>query len=563
MKSETKRCQNCKKDFIIEPDDFGFYEMVKVPPPVWCPHCRLLRRMAWFGCRILYKRKCDFTGENIITFYHPDVHCKVYKQDIWWSDKWDAKSYGRDYDFSRPFFDQYRELLEEVPRASLNTEYTSLSNSEYCNAASYLKNCYLCFSNVTGEDNAYTTFTLRLTNCLDVAYSVDSDLCYEIVDVGHCFQTFFSQDCHNCQNVYFSRDLVNCSNCFNCTSLRNKTYCIENVQYKKEDYDKKIKEFNFGSIKNLEKIKEKAYNFSLKYPRRILRGINNVNVRGEYIYNCRNAHDVYYVSDSENIKHSQLFVKGGVKNSYDFTYFGSSSELMYESTWCGHSNNNVRFAVWNYRNHDTEYTFSCHGCEYIFGCVGLNKASYCIFNKQYTKEKYFSLVEKIKAQMNEMPFTDKRGLEHRYGGQIPADLSPWAYNETKAYEFFPITKEEAIAKGFTWRDPDEREYLPATIKLPDHIKDVTDDILKAILKCDACGKNYQIIPKELTYLRRFNFPIPNHCPLCRDRARIKQLNPMQIYERKCDKCRAKIETSYAPGRPEIVYCESCYKKEVY
>ena len=82
-------------------------------------------------------------------------------------------------------------------------------------------------------------------------------------------------------------------------------------------------------------------------------------------------------------------------------------------------------------------------------------------------------------------------------------------------------------------------------------------------KCSDCGKNYQIIPKELVFLRRFNLPIPDHCPLCRDRARIKQMNPIQIYKRKCDKCKTDMETSYSTDRPEIVYCESCYKQEVY
>ena len=563
MKTESKKCESCKKDFIIEPDDFGFYEMIKVPPPVWCPECRRLRRMVWYSYRILYKRKCDFTGENIITFYHPDVPCKIYKQDVWWSDKWDAKSYGRDYDFSRPFFEQYKELLQEVPRAALHTEYTTLTGSEYCNAVSYLKNSYLCFKNITGENCAYVNVGLNTKDSLDLAYCAEPELCYEIVDVGYFFQTFFSQDCHNCQNVYFSRDLMNCIDCFGCTSLRNKNYCIFNEQLTKEEYEKRIKELDFGSTTNLQKFKKQAYDFSLKYPRRELRGKNNVNTSGEYIYNSRNAHNVYYVSDSENIRYSQLFIKGGVKNSYDYTAFGSNSELMYECTWSGHLCNNVRFAVWNYRNHDTEYTFSCHGCEYVFGCVGLNKASYCIFNKQYSKEEYFPLVEKIKKQMNEMPFIDRRGLEHRYGSQIPIDLCPWAYNESTAYEFFPITKEEALAKGFTWRDPDQREYQDASMVVPDHIKDVADDILKAVLKCEACGKNYQIIPKELQFLRRFNLPIPNHCPLCRDRARIKQLNPMQTYNRKCDKCDTAIETSYTPDRSEIVYCESCYKQEVY
>ena len=562
-KNENKICQSCKKDFTIESDDFGFYEQIKVPPPVWCSQCRLLRRMAWYGYRILYKRKCDFTGENIITFYHPDVPCKIYKQNIWWSDKWDPKSYGRNYDFTRPFFEQYKELMVEVPKASLHTEYTTMVNSEYCNAASFQKNGYLCFKHITGEDSAYTNVVLNTKDSFDVAYSVDLELCYETVDVGHCFQTFFSQDCHNCQKVYFSVDLVNCSDCFGCTSLRNKSHCIFNKQLTKEEYEKKIKEFDFGSRLNLQKIKKQAYDFSLKYPRRAVRGINNVNFSGEYIYNSRNAHSVYYVSDAENIKYAQLFIKGGTHNCYDFTAFGTSSEWVYEATWTGYNTSNVKFSVWNYRNHDTEYTFGCHGSEYLFGCVGMNKASYCIFNKQYTKEEYFPLIEKIKKQMNEMPFVDRRGLEHRYGGQIPIDLCPWAYNESTAYEFFPLTKEETLAKGFTWRDPDAREYLDATIVLPDHIKDITDDILKAVLKCVDCGKNYQIIQKDLIFLRRFNLPIPNHCPLCRDRARIKQLNPMQTYERKCDKCDIVILTSYAPDRPEIVYCEDCYKQEVY
>ena len=33
MESESKVCQNCKKDFIIETEDFNFYEKMKVPAP--------------------------------------------------------------------------------------------------------------------------------------------------------------------------------------------------------------------------------------------------------------------------------------------------------------------------------------------------------------------------------------------------------------------------------------------------------------------------------------------------------------------------------------------------
>ena len=562
MNSETKICQSCKAQFVIEPDDFGFYEQMKVPPPTWCPQCRLLRRMNWYGYRILYRRKCDLTGEPIITFYHPDLPCKVYKQEAWWGDGWDPLSYGREYDFSRSFFAQYKELLDAVPRAALHTEYTTMINSEYSNSSSYQKNCYLCFKHITGEDTAYTNVALRTKNSFDVAYSADPELCYEIVDVRRCYQAFFSQDCEDCRDVYFCNDLVGCSDCVGCTGLRKKQYCIFNEQLTKEEYQKRFAEFDFGTPESISEFRAKAYKLSLLSPRKAFYGHNNANSSGEYVYNSKNARDVYFVSDSENVRYSQLFMKGGTKNAYDFTAFGSSSEWVYEATWTGLNTNNVKFSVWNYRNHDTEYTFGCHGAGNLFGCVGMRKGEYCILNKQYTKEEYFELVGRIKKQMMEIPYIDKLGREYRYGEALPAEFSPWPYNETTAYEFFPITKEEALTNGFSWRDPDPREYKEATMVVPEHIKDVTDEILKAILKCESCAKNYQVIPMELQFLRRFKFPIPRQCPLCRDRARIRQLNPMQTHNRKCDKCQKSITTSYSPDRKEIVYCEQCYQAEV-
>jgi len=68
-KSQNIVCQNCKKDFIIEPEDFNFYKKIKVPPPTFCPECRLVRRMISTNERVLYKRKCDLTGERILSMY--------------------------------------------------------------------------------------------------------------------------------------------------------------------------------------------------------------------------------------------------------------------------------------------------------------------------------------------------------------------------------------------------------------------------------------------------------------------------------------------------------------
>ncbi|MEK9166271.1 MAG: hypothetical protein AAB846_00890, partial [Patescibacteria group bacterium] len=112
---EKRNCQNCKREFAIDDADFNFYGKIKVPAPTWCPECRMIRRMASMGYRILYKGKCDFTDEEVITTLPPDSPHKIYRQDIWWSDKWNPKDYGRDYDFSRSFFEQWAELFRAVP----------------------------------------------------------------------------------------------------------------------------------------------------------------------------------------------------------------------------------------------------------------------------------------------------------------------------------------------------------------------------------------------------------------------------------------------------------------
>ena len=183
MNSETKLCANCKNQFVIEPEDFDFYKKIDVPPPTWCPECRMMRRLAWFGYRILYKRKCDFTGNELISFYHPTYPSKIYRQDVWWSDKWDPKEYGREYDFSRSFFEQFRELFNAVPKPALHTEYVSMIDSEYCNAASELKSCYLSFKADRTEHSAYLNSISFLKDCFDLTYANYCELSYESLNL--------------------------------------------------------------------------------------------------------------------------------------------------------------------------------------------------------------------------------------------------------------------------------------------------------------------------------------------------------------------------------------------
>ena len=94
MSPETKNCQNCKNDFVIEPEDFVFYEKIKVPPPTFCVECREQRRLAFRNTHALYKRKDSFTGKEIISIYSPDKDLVVIDQRDWWGDSWDPMDYN-------------------------------------------------------------------------------------------------------------------------------------------------------------------------------------------------------------------------------------------------------------------------------------------------------------------------------------------------------------------------------------------------------------------------------------------------------------------------------------
>ncbi|MBI2623693.1 MAG: hypothetical protein HYW65_03940 [Candidatus Liptonbacteria bacterium] len=561
MNSEQRQCQSCKQKFTIEPDDFAFYETIKVPPPTWCPRCRRLRRFAWTGYHILYKRPCD-TGEQLISIYHPDAPYTTYTQEKWWSDEWDSKSYGRVYDFSRPFFEQYDELLKSVPSPTLHTEHSTLVNSEYCNAVSDLKNCYLLFMADRAENCAYFHSCSIAKDSLDLTFSNSNELCYDGLNLTKCYRALFSENCSECRDVYFSKDLVGCSDCFGCIGLRKKQFHIFNQPYSKEEYQQKIKEFDFGSYARMREYKEKAATHFLKFPRKNFHTLKAYNSSGDYLYNCKNVRDSFWVDTAEDVRYSELLQAQNSAKCYDYSGFSLNAQWVYECTWVGINTSNVKFCYWNYSAHDVEYCYGCHSSGNLFGCVGVRNSEYCILNKQYSKEEYLDLVEKIKKQMSEIPYTDTLGRKYRYGDYFPNEICPWRYNETRAQEYFPVAKEEALAKGFSWRDPDLREYQQATMVIPDHINDVKDDILQAILKCEECGKNYRLIRMELEFYRHMNIPIPRKCYLCRDLGRIRELNPMDIYSRICAKCGKDMQTSYAPARPEIVYCEACYQNEV-
>ncbi len=586
MNPQTKNCQNCKncnQDFVIETSDFSFYEKIKVPPPTFCPECRLQRRLASYNIRTLYKRNCSKCEKSMISVYPPESESKAYCTQCYFSDDWDSTEYARDYDFFRPFFEQFAELRKDVPQLHIRHSNNNGEGCEYFNSGSNSSYVYLSYG-VVGSEHIYYGYLINkgnrmLFDCLNVK---KNELGYELVNSNGNFQSIYLTDSNQCVDSSFLFNSLNCQNCFMSSNLRNKMYCFRNEQLSKEDYDKKISEINFGNADSFKLLIEE-YDALLKSSIHCYATIiKSENCTGDMIENCDNVKYSFNVWGCQNMKYC-AFLMNLNADSYDLTVSGRG-ERTYELVTSGGGGGNfdTKFCHRSQGAHNVEYSDTCRGCSDCFGCVSLNKKQYCILNKQYTKEEYFEMVEKIKKHMKEMPFIDKKGRVYSYGEYFPIEISQSAYNETLAIEQFPLSKSEALEKGYKWRDEENKNYTTTlnAVDIPKDIKDVNESVLNEIILCEhagncthQCTKGYRIIQEELSFYKRMKLPIPTMCPNCRYHERLKRRNPWKLWHRTCmcnqdshshkGNCREEFETSYSPERSEIIYCKKCYQKEVY
>ncbi len=239
MQKEIKSCQNCKKDFTIETDDFSFYEKIKVPPPTFCPECRLQRRFSARNERTLYHRVCELCKKQIISMYSKDKSFPVYCHDCWWGDKWNPIDFRINYDFEKTFFSQFKKLLDKTPRPALII--SNAKNCDYCNYFADGKACYLCFGSIDVENCLYGS-PYESKYCVDTYLARESEYCYECIDCEKLSHSIFSQECSNSLDLVYCFDCKNCQDCIGCVGLRGQKYNIFNKTYTREEYlDKKDK----------------------------------------------------------------------------------------------------------------------------------------------------------------------------------------------------------------------------------------------------------------------------------------------------------------------------------
>ncbi len=565
MQNEIKNCQNCQQDFTIEAEDFNFYEKIKVPPPTWCPKCRQQRRYAWRNERTLYRRNCDLCSKSTVTIYSSNKPYKVYCNECWWGDGWDASSYGRDFDFSRPFFEQFSELQHEVPRMALLNKRSV--NSEYTNHSADNKNTFMSFASFDNENLMYGTWVQKSLDCMDcnLIYEKGERL-YEVIGSSTSYQCQYGLFLKDCSSCFYCYDCHGCNECFMSSNLRNKSYVFKNKQYSREDYMRKMKEYNMSSFVTREGLINEFNELIEKDSiHRYVVSERNINSTGSLIFDSKSSYQVFESSRVEDSKY--IYGCTDLKDCMDTYHIGwNTTELCYELHGCTRTSN-CQFCHLCYDDLNISYCDTCHNSQNLFGCVSVKKGDYMILNKKYSKVDYEVLKEKIIEHMKQAG---------EYGEFFPPQIAPVAYNETQGNLYMPMPKEEVLDKGWRWEEnlPGTfgKETIP-TASIPDRIIDVPDSFLNEIFSCIDCSKNYNITKNELIFYRKENVPFPRRCPSCRYKRRFIQSPKRGLWHRTCmcikkhsnheEDCKIEFETCYPSESKEKVYCERCYQQEVY
>jgi hypothetical protein len=517
------------------------------------PYERMRELLSWRNISTLYSHKCDLCSKPTLTMYSPKNVFPKYCNECFFSDKWTPPE--QDINFNRSFFEQFKELRDKTPTAALSVNLPMV-NSDYNNACGWLKNCYMCFDVGRIEDSYYVMHGIDGKNMVDCTFVGDgAEILYGSVNIGSgSYQIMWSENVETSRESMFLYDCLDCDNCFMSSGLRHKQNVFRNEQLSKEEYEQKIATVDTGSHKVVQELRKEFKDLKSGHSRRFMDGIKSYDVTGNFIYESKDVEDSYFMFKTENCVNCN-YLLDGAKDCLDVCAFAYGLESSYMGVAYGSKGFNIKYSyIIPEGGTNIEYSFQCRNSNDLFGCVSLRKKSYSILNKQYEQEEYKQLKEKLVSHMKE---------SGEYGRFFPQDQCPFSYNETGAQMVMPLTKEQALEKGYTWYEKDIPVFPPEKIyDPPDHINDVKlDDVSGKVIMCIESGRPFKIVKPEFDFYKKYNIPLPRLHPDVRFVKRYPSKEMYDLQNRDCDKCGVFVKTSLSEAKTML--CEKCYQKATY
>ena len=413
-----------------------------------------------------------------------------------------------EFDSTRWFFECFSEVW--FANAHRNVVYQQTNeNSDYVSPAFWVKNGYLSFVSGNNSENILYSYVVY-SNCKNVVNSKEvvnnCENIFHSSSITQSMNIYYSQCIDISNNIWFSSNLIWCTECINCTDLQNKSYCIDNIQYSKDEYLLR-KENIMKNISSYEKNSSVNRSHVFDYGNDTIDNCINV-IKSRNLSYARNCS---CVNNGRNI----LLVHGVDKaeNMYD----------VYEWWWMISDNFYAVTNSWNHAHHlycstmiDASsfifYSYDLEACSFCLWCIWLKNKSYCILNKQYTKEEWYEKVDEIFTQMEK---------DWQLWEFFPATMNPFYFNDTAAYLINPsFTKEEVTARWYLRRDEPIKVDIPEWMEIvktselweyewfdSEWNRSINADILKKVIQ-DEEWNVYRIIPMEYKFLVKHGLPLP-------------------------------------------------------
>lgn len=546
--SISASCRLTGRSFFITPLEQRILATLDLPLPTLSPLERHRRRLAHRNEDSLYVRQCDRTGERMVSIYPEGAPYVVYSQAAWWSDAWHGSDYGTDVDLSRPFFEQFAELQRRVPRMGLMNGRGE--NSEYCHNCVELKNCYMVFGGDYVQDSLYSFYNDDSRDVVDVYRVKKSELVYDSTDCSGCYNVKYCENTHGCRDSAFLSDCHACSDCCGCVGLRHARFCLFNQQLSETEYRRKLHELRLDRWSGVEQARARFQELVRSTPRRAAWQVQCEQCTGNRLTQAKSCLNCFDIGGPAEDLANVYSCGSEVRDVASSNNLGKAEQLYevmsgVESTGCACS-----LYAWSSSN--VFYSDTAISCRDVFGCVSLRGARQAIFNKSYTVHEYERLRARLVAHMRETG---------EWGEFFPIELSPFAYNETLAYTFFPLTEPQVAERGWRWAEKEERVSDQATT-LPDSIHDAGDDVVGSVVVCEQTGKPYRLIAKEIEFYRKMGVPIPRICFAARTRRKLDGRGGIELFGRRCSGCAAEVDSPYPEERFPAVLCAACAERRI-
>lgn len=288
------------------------------------------------------------------------------------------------------FYTRYLRLIESLPRPP--TKNMRSDGIEWGDANYNCSNLIYSFDNANCQNGLYLYCSYLAANCVDCSYAIESELCYQSVDLFKCYKVYFSNYCARLRESYYCYDCNDSHHLFGCTHLNHKEYCIFNRQYSSDEYQKQVDEL----IKRLpQEILKTVDELIEQFPLTQTNVTRSENCHyGNHVHYSKNVYFSFDATDNQDCGY--LYDSHHNQDCWDSTWL-LGSQLCYQ---CLESRSlyNCAFVNWSSNCRDSWFLNNCYNLKHCFGCVGLDNKEYCLLNRQLTPEEYHEIVERLKSE---------------------------------------------------------------------------------------------------------------------------------------------------------------------